>query len=96
MGKSKPEYSLKAGAIRLSIWKNQTKKGVMQSITIDRSYKDGEEFKTTNSFRPADLPLIEVLMRKAMEYLFLKGESIVDVSALQNPLSGLSEEAPDF
>ena len=44
----------------------------MQSITIDRSYKDGEEFKTTNSFRPQDLPLIEVLMRKTMEYLFLK------------------------
>lgn len=62
----------------------------MQSITIDRSYKDGEEFKTTNSFRPVDLPLIEVLMRRTMEYLFLKDTGIaVDTPVATPPENGI-------
>ena len=65
----------------------------MQSITIDRSYKDGEEFKTTNSFRPADLPLIEVLMRKTMEYLFLK--DVVDADTFKaEPVSDVTDDIP--
>ena len=42
----------------LTLWANDTKVGVRYGVTFQRLYKDGEEWKTTDSFGRDDLPLV--------------------------------------
>ncbi|HIH49365.1 TPA: hypothetical protein HA369_07825 [Candidatus Woesearchaeota archaeon] len=43
------------------------------SVSLERAYKDKkDEWQTTHSFRTADLPKVEVVIRKAFEYLVLQ------------------------
>ena len=53
--------------IRASIWKNESKQnGAWLSVTITRTYRDGEEYKDTTTFRRDDL----LFVAKASELAF--------------------------
>ena len=83
-----PEKTVKCGGIQLAIWANETTKGTFQSITIDKSYKDGETWKRTKSFKPYDLIKIQLGINKVLEYLYLKPDVIqpkTDVSKTDTP-----------
>jgi hypothetical protein len=67
-----PEHTIRCGGIQIAIWSNETSKGVFQSITIDKSYKDGADWKRTKSFKPVDLVKIQLGLNKVLEYLYLK------------------------
>jgi len=67
-----PEKTIKVGAIQLSLWANDTGKGVFHSVTIDKSYKDGDSWKRTKSFKPADLVKVQLGITKILEYLYVK------------------------
>jgi hypothetical protein len=56
-----PTHKVRAGAIELSIWKNDGEKGSWYSVTASRSYKQGEEWKQTDSFGQDDLLLLAKL-----------------------------------
>jgi len=71
-----PEKTVKVGGIQLAVWSNETTKGTFQSITIDKSYKDGETWKHTKSFKPSDLVKLQLGINKVLEYLFLKPDVI--------------------
>lgn len=72
MANVKPEHSIKVGGIQLSIWSNETSKGTFQSITIDKSYKDGDTWKRTKSFKPNDIPKVQLGLAEVMRYLYIK------------------------
>ena len=78
---AKPEHTVRCGGIQLAIWSNETPKGNFQSITIDKSYKDGTEWKRTKSFKPADLVKLQLGISKVLEYLYLKPDVITPKSA---------------
>ena len=67
-----PEKTIKVGGIQLAIWSNETSKGAFRSITIDKSYKDGETWKRTKSFKPNDLVKLQLGINKVLEYLYIK------------------------
>lgn len=72
-----PEKKFSTGAITATIWKNTGKKKDgdefdYYTVGIDRRYKDGDEWKSSNSFRLNDLPKLGVVCNKAYEYLVLK------------------------
>ena len=78
-----PMETFRAGGVKATVWENalKTKDGKtidVFSINIDRSYKDGEEWKTTSSFKLNDLPKVELVARKAYEYLALKAKNLED------------------
>jgi len=73
---SKPEKTIRCGGIQIAIWSNETSKGTFQSITIDKSYKDGETWKRTKSFKATDLPKIALGITKVLEYLYLKPDVV--------------------
>ena len=75
-----PIKTVKVGGIQLAIWSNETTKGTFQSITIDKSYKDGETWKRTKSFKPADLVKLQLGISKVLEYLYLKPDVITPKS----------------
>jgi len=55
--------------IQLSVWENEVKKEnqtfVTHAVTIQRRYKDGDEWKSSSSFRPSDLLTIAHAMHEA-------------------------------
>ena len=73
---NKPVKTIRVGAIQLSVWENPLKdgSGVIRSVTITKSYKQGDEWKQTTSFKMGDLPLIAMAMRMAMDFHYIKAE----------------------
>lgn len=53
--KQRPAHELKAGMAKAAIWRNETSSGPRYSVTFQRLYKDGENWKSTASFNPRDL-----------------------------------------
>jgi len=72
MSSSKPEHVVKCGGIQIAVWSNETSKGTFQSITIDKSYKDGETWKRTKSFKPSDLVKVQLGITEILKYLYVK------------------------
>ena len=78
---TQPEKKFSAGAIHVSVWKNEGtskdgQKKEFRSISLQRRYTDKEgNWKSTNSFRINDLPRAALALTKAYEYIVLKEQS---------------------
>ena len=76
MSTGTPLKSVRVGGIQIAVWQNETKKGPMNSITIDKSYKDASgEWKRTKNFKDSDLPKIALGINKVLEFLFIKEDT---------------------
>ena len=59
MAKDKPARTFRLDRIKAAVWFNENDKGdSWYTITITRSYKNGDEWKDTASYRREDLPLV--------------------------------------
>lgn len=75
--KNLPEKKFRSGPISVTIWKNRKKIGddkvsYFYTITLERSYKKDNEWKSTNIYRTNDIPKVIVLLNKAYEYLVVQ------------------------
>jgi hypothetical protein len=52
---NRPAHTVRHRNIKATIWKNQTERGPMYNVTVTRSYRDGEQWRDTNSFGFDDL-----------------------------------------
>ena len=72
---NKPEKKFRAGGITATVWKNTGKKDGKEfefhTISVERNYKDGDDWKTTNSMRVGDLPKLALVANKAFSYLMI-------------------------
>jgi hypothetical protein len=69
--KKPPVHKLALGRIEAAIWENADQNnGVRYAVTISRRYMDGDEPKSTSSFRLEDLPVIECLSRMAFDWIW--------------------------
>ena len=70
---NKPIHKFRAGQIVLSVWANEKKIDnqlkTWNSISLEKCYKDGEEWKTTQTFNASDMGNMELLIRKASELI---------------------------
>tara|TARA_R110001592_G_scaffold13581_13_gene62050 strand:+ start:694 stop:930 length:237 start_codon:yes stop_codon:yes gene_type:complete len=69
MEKNKPAYEIRMGVIKATIWANPSENGVFYSATFTRLYRDGDEWKFSDSFRRDDLPLIAKVADKTFEWI---------------------------
>lgn len=69
MPKDKPVHEVRLGAIKAAIWKNDTEKGVRYNTTFSRLYKDGEEWKNTDSFGRDDLLVLAKVSDQAHTWI---------------------------
>ena len=60
-----------SGGLQVAVWKHKSgEDGPSQySVRVDRSYKDGEEFKSTQYLRDNDLLRVQQLLTKADEWI---------------------------
>lgn len=68
--KQQPAHEIRMGAIKATIWENQTTAGTRHNVTVSRIYKDGDEWKQTESFGRDDLPLLAKMVDLAHTWIF--------------------------
>lgn len=72
--KQRPAHEIRLGAIKATIWKNETSNGALRhNVTVSRIYKDGDEWKQTESFGRDDLPLLAKVVDLAHTWVFEQG-----------------------
>jgi len=74
---NKPLKEFASGQVRATIWENTRAKDSEQftthTIRVERTYKDdNDEWQSTNGFHQADLPSVELVVRKAFEFLTMR------------------------
>lgn len=65
-GKKPPVARVKRGGVEVAVWENQGKSGgTFHTFSLQRTYKQGEEFKHTSALRVNDLPKAIEALREA-------------------------------
>lgn len=67
---SKPISEIRVGNIKAATWQNKVGDIVRHSVTFTRIYKDGDQWKTSESFGRDELPRLVLAAQKAYEALF--------------------------
>ena len=66
----RPVKVFRARGISASVFENESKSGdTFHKVTLQRTYYDGKEFKTTDSFSRDDLPVAGKLLGDAWEFI---------------------------
>ena len=69
----KPVHVIRLRGITASVFANtaETKNGdvTFHKVSVQRTYKDGNEFKTTTSFGRDDLPIVRLLTDRAWQFI---------------------------
>ena len=68
--KQQPAHEIRLGAVKATIWENQTATGTRHNVTVSRIYKDGDEWKQTESFGRDDLQLLAKVIDLAHTWIF--------------------------
>ena len=67
--KDKPAHQIRLASIKAAIWKNDTDAGVRFNTTFSRLYKEGDEWKSTDSFGRDDLLLLAKVADQAHTWI---------------------------
>lgn len=68
----KPIQQYRDGAIRAAIWANSSEKGTFYSVTITRTFKEGEKYKDSASFSGTELLRVSRIASLAYDYISAK------------------------
>jgi hypothetical protein len=68
----KPIHEIRLFKIKAAIWQNDTDNGVHYNVTLGRLYKDGNDWKQTESFGRDDLPAVAEVVRQSWLWIFQK------------------------
>jgi hypothetical protein len=68
--KNRPNDEVRLGSIRAAIWRNEAEHGARYSVTFERLYKEGAEWKSSSSFGRDELLLLAKVADKAHSRIF--------------------------
>jgi hypothetical protein len=66
---NQPVFKIRHGVLSAGVWRQETDKGPMFNVSFQRSYKDGEEWKTSTSFGQNDLLLLSHMAMEAFDWI---------------------------
>lgn len=79
-----PVIKFNAGSVSVAVWENEGKEGKpFSSVSIQKNYKVGEEWKSTNSLNVNEIPKAILALQKAYEHLALKEPEKITLAAIQ-------------
>jgi hypothetical protein len=93
MPKDKPIHEVRMGMIKVAVWKNDTQNGVLYKATFSRSYRDGNEWKTTESFGRDDLLVLAKVADQAHSWIHMQSQEDRDDNGRRPSLRD-SRESP--
>jgi hypothetical protein len=68
--KQKPIHEIRIGAVKAALWENTHENVTRYNVTVCRLYKDGEDWKSSESFGRDDLPLLCKVADRAHTWIF--------------------------
>ena len=66
---ARPVQEIRMGRIRAAIWENETQNGTRFNVTISRLYKDGDNWKDSNSFGRDDLLIVAKVLDRCHTWI---------------------------
>jgi hypothetical protein len=70
---NRPVETFRLKGLSASVFKNSLKKdgqfSAFYKVTLQKTYKEGKEFRTTTSLGRDDLPIAGLLLRRAWEFI---------------------------
>ena len=66
---ARPVHEIRLGRVRAAIWENETQHGIRHNVTVSRLYKDGANWKDSNSFGRDDLPLVGKVLDRCHRWI---------------------------
>jgi hypothetical protein len=66
---TKPAHEIRISGLKATVWKNDTDKGPRYNTTFERTYRDGEEWKSSNSFGRDDLLVLSHLATECFRWI---------------------------
>jgi hypothetical protein len=72
--KQKPIHEVRLGLIKAAVWRNETETGVRYNVTFSRIYKDGDDWKSTDSFGRDDLLLLSKVADQTHSWIFAQAQ----------------------
>ena len=70
MANPKPISEVRIGRVKAAIWLNETEGRTRHNVTFSRLYKDGDQWKSTQSFGRNDLLLLAKVVDQAHSRIF--------------------------
>jgi hypothetical protein len=70
-----PAHEIRLAGVRATIWKNDTDAGPRYNTTFERSYKDGEEWKSSDSFGRDDLLTLGFVAAETLRWIMEQKQS---------------------
>ena len=71
MANDKPVHEIRLGRIKAVIWGNEVEGGGFRhTVQIRRLYKDGDDWKASDSFGRDDLPIVAKVADMAHTWIF--------------------------
>ena len=67
--RNQPVHEVRLGGIKAAIWQNETQTGVRYNVTFSRLYKDGDQWKSSDSFGRDDLLLLGKVADRAHSWI---------------------------
>ena len=88
---SKEASALRFGSIKAAVWRNDTETGVRYNVTFSRLYKEGDQWKSTESFGRDDLLLLGKVANDAHSWICQRSQEQDDSAkaAVLPPVSGV-------
>lgn len=76
--KQRPAHEIRLGRIRATIWANQNDNGNWYNVTLSRSYKDGDEWKSSASFGRDELLTVAKVADLANSWIHSQAQAPVN------------------
>jgi hypothetical protein len=76
--KTKPIHEVRLGHLKAAVWKNETEGGVRYNVTLSRIYKDGDSWKSTDSFGRDDLLLLGKVADQTHSWIHAQAQEETD------------------
>jgi len=72
---NRPIHEIRLGHVKAVIWANQTDTGVRHNVSVQRLYRDGDTWATSDTFGRDDLPLLSKVADLAHTWIFVETQN---------------------
>lgn len=69
MERKQPKHQIRITCVKASIWENFTESGIRYNVSFTRLYKDGDQWKYSDSFSRDDLLVLSKVADQAHTYI---------------------------
>ncbi len=72
---NRPVHEIRLGHVKAVIWANQSDAGTRHNVSVQRLYRDGDTWATSDSFGRDDLPLLSKVADLAHTWIFVETQN---------------------